>query len=719
MANRPSFAEAESACLALFDSSSPQNIKQADVYLQALQNQPYVIFVAHDLLQSQHSTVRELAASMLCNRLRSNISEIDDDSCKGLMQSLLQKISDLSGSPKLVHSMAASLMRLVIRLVDFVSVQQLLAATQVQQLGVWFLLGFCCSLAEEFRDMTKSHICMDSRVLEQLQQCSVPLLQQLCSVVEEAAVDSRKHAIVLKALSSWGNRLGINCAAMSNAASAPLVGLCIHGLLQPPPLSTLAGDALSSLLQAPEMTMRQQDAEAAFVQDLLQKLGSLPNALSANPHDASFVATSSVLLDVVVHHSHLMASRADLAQFVLEFSLFLVQHPSRANREIVFDIFDSMWDACVDTSEKVYRTGYLKLLSVLVVNCVPYPADFVSWESSADDEDDFSNHRNRLRAVLRDCCSNVGISTVDVVLSSLPQQFTWQQLESVFVSLTAVADEWIHIVVGDRSGIGTSTYIPQLVTFIAQHVIVDHAANTVPLILQARLSMIESCASLICRPGCELRSPAIQMTVRFLGFPSTLASAASAFEKIMHHSKQDILVDINAIANAIGSCIPTIRLFGPKAVHSAHILGRALSRTIDLLPKCDQKTSALASASESALVQLRAAAAPANGFQPATTAAASAIDIDFIAGLCRFISPPSDNSEGGNPLMQALQVWWPACSQAALASGNIEVVEKLCDLVKVVFHSLMHECLPFLSLVGPVLVSILQSLQVHHALDAA
>ena len=103
MANRPSFAEAESACLALFDSSSPQNIKQADVYLQALQNQPYVIFVAHDLLQSQHSTVRELAASMLCNRLRSNISEIDDDSCKGLMQSLLQKISDLSGSPKLVH----------------------------------------------------------------------------------------------------------------------------------------------------------------------------------------------------------------------------------------------------------------------------------------------------------------------------------------------------------------------------------------------------------------------------------------------------------------------------------------------------------------------------------------------------------------------------------------------------------------------------------------
>jgi hypothetical protein len=69
--------------------------------------------------------------------------------------------------------------------------------------------------------------------------------------------------------------------------------------------------------------------------------------------------------------------------------------------------------------------------------------------------------------------------------------------------------------------------------------------------------------------------------------------------------------------------------------------------------------------------------------------------------------------------MQVLQVWWPACSQAALASGNIEVVEKLCDLVKVVFHSLMHDCSPFLSLVGPVLVSILQTLQVHHAVDAA
>ena len=720
MAARPSFAEAESACLALCDSSSPQSIKQADAYLQALQIQPFVIFVAHDLLQSQHSTVRELAGSMLCNRLRSSMSEIDDDSCKGLMQSLLQKISELSESPKLVHSLAKSLMRLVIRLVDFVSVQQLIAAPQIQQLGVWFSLGFCTSLAEEFRDVAKNHMHVDSRVLEQLQQCSVPLLQQLCSVTQEAAADSRKHSIVLKVLSPWGNRLGINCATMSHAATAPLVGICIHGLLQPPPLSTLAGDALCSVLQAPEMTMRQHDAEATFVQDMLQKLGSLHATLSSNPHDASFVAISSVLLDVVVHHGHLMATRTDLAQFVLDFSLFLLQHPSRANREIVFDIFDSMWDACIDTSEKVFRAGYLKLLSVLVVNCVPYPADFVSWDSSADDEDDFANHRNRLRSVLRDCCCNVGISTVDVVLSSLPQQFTWQQLESVFVSLTAVSDEWIRMIVGDMSGIGSSTCIPKIMSFISQHVIVDHPANLVPLVLQARLSMIESCASLICRPDCELRSPAIQMIVRFLAFPSTLASSASAFEKIMQYARQDILVDINAISNAISSCIPTIRLFGPKAAHSAHILGRSLSRAIDLLPTCDQKTSALACASESAIVQLRAAAAPTTGFQPATTAAASAIDIDFIAGLCRFISQPShDNAGGGTPLMQVLQVWWPACSQAALASGNIEVVEKLCDLVKVVFHSLMHDCSAFLSLVGPALVSILQSLQIHHAVDAA
>jgi hypothetical protein len=306
------------------------------------------------------------------------------------------------------------------------------------------------------------------------------------------------------------------------------------------------------------------------------------------------------------------------------------------------------------------------------------------------------------------------------VLSSLPQQFSWQQLESVMVSLTAVADEWIHMVGGDRTGICNSTCIPQFMTFIAQHVIADHATNSAPLVLQARLTMIERCASLICRPGCELRSPAIQMTVRFLGFPSTLASAALAFEKLMHHSKQDILVEINAISNAIGSCIPTVRLFGPKSANSAHILGRSLSRSIDLLPTCDQKTSALACASESALLQLRAAAAPVKGFQSATTAAACAVDIDFIAGLCRFISQPSDNSAGsGFPLSQALQVWWPACSQAALASGNIEVVEKLCELVKVAFHSLMHDCPPFLSLVCPALVSILQSLQVHQALDAA
>jgi len=46
-------------------------------------------------------------------------------------------------------------------------------------------------------------------------------------------------------------------------------------------------------------------------------------------------------------------------------------------------------------------------------------------------------------------------------------------------------------------------------------------------------------------------------------------------------------------------------------------------------------------------------------------------------------------------------------------------VEKLCDMVKIVFHSLMHDCPPFLSLVGPALVSILQSLHVHHAVEAA
>ena len=99
MATRPSFAEAEAACLALFDSSSPQNIKQADLYLQTLQSQPFIIFVAHDLLQSQHATVRELAGTMLYNRLRFSMSEIDSESCTALMQSLLQRIPAISGSP--------------------------------------------------------------------------------------------------------------------------------------------------------------------------------------------------------------------------------------------------------------------------------------------------------------------------------------------------------------------------------------------------------------------------------------------------------------------------------------------------------------------------------------------------------------------------------------------------------------------------------------------
>lgn len=548
----------------------------------------------------------------------------------------------------------------------------------------------------------------------------MPLLQQLCSVVQEAASDSQKHAIVLKVLSSWGNRLGINCAAMCSAAAAPLVGACIHGLLQPAPLSSLAGDASCSVLQAPDIGNRQPVTEAAFVQDVLQKLGSLHAALSANPHCESFVAISSVLLDVTMNHGQLMADRADLAHFVLDFSLFLLQYPSRANREILFDIFDNMWEVCVETSEKVHRVGYAKLLSAVVLNCVPYPADFVSWESSADDQDDFDNHRNKLKIVLRDCCSNVGTSTVDVVLSSLPQQFTWQQLEAVCVSLTAVSSEWINLIIGDTSGTSGSSVI-QFMSFIAQHVIADHASNTAPIILQARLCMIESCASLICRPGGELRNPAIHMIIRFLGFNSTLETSATAFEKIMTFAKEDILGDINALASAIGSCMPTIRLFGPKAARSAHTLGRALSRTIDLLPSSDMKTSALSSASESTVAQLRAAAAPVPGFQPATTAAVSAIDIDFIAGLCRFISSASHHgvSDGSPTLMQALQVWWPVCSQAALASGNIEVVEKLCDMTKVTFHSLMHDCASFLSLVGPALVSILQSLHVHHAVDAA
>lgn len=720
MAVRPSFAEAESACLALFDASSPQNIKQADLYLQALQNQPFVIFVAHDLLQSQHAPVRELAGTMLCNRLRSSIADIDVESCLSLMQSLLQKVSELNGSPTLVHSLGASLMRLVIKLVESVSVQQLIQAPQIQQVGVWFSLSVCCSLAEEFRNMASSHMLIDSRVLQQLQQCSVPLFQQLCSVIHEAATDAKKHAVVLKVLKSWGNRLGINCAAMCSAAAVPLVGACIHGLLQPPPLSTMAGDALCSVLQAPDMAMRQPDAEVAFVQDILQKLGSLHAALSANPHGETFVAISSVLFDVTVNHGQLMIDRSDLAQFVLDYSLFLLQFPSRANREIVFDIFDTMWDVCAETSEKVHLAGYAKLLSALVVHCVPYHAGFVSWESSDDDQDDFENHRKRLRAVLRDCCSNVGIRTVDIVLSSLPQQFTWQQLEAVYFSLNAVCAEWIHVVIGDSSG-SSSSSVTQLMSFIAQHVIADHASNTNPLILQARLSVIESCAPLICRPGCELRNPAIQMAIRFLGFASTLTVSASAFEKIMQFAKHDILGDINSLAGAVGSCIPTIRLFGPKAAPSAHVLGRSLSRSIDLLPSSDLKTHALACASESAVAQLRAAASPAPGFQPATTAAASAIDIDFIAGLCRFISRTSHDgvSDCSATLMQALQGWWPACSQAALASGNIEVVEKLCDMVKIAFHALMLDCPPFLSLVGPALVSILQSLHVHHTVDAA
>lgn len=389
---------------------------------------------------------------------------------------------------------------LVIKLVDVVSVQQLLQAPQVQQAGVRFSPSFCCSLAEEFRDVTKSRTAIDSRVLQQLQQGS-PLLRQLCSVIQEAASDSKKLAVVLKVLSSWGNRLGINCAAMCHAAAAPLLGTYIHGLLQPAPLSTLTGDVLCSLLQAPDTTMRHRDTETAFVQDVLQKLGSLHVALSANPHLEFFVTITSVLLDVVVNHGQLMAERADLARFVLDYSLFLLQHPSRANCEIVFEIFDDMWDAYSETSEQIHRAGYAKLLSALVANCVPYAA--VSRESSTDDKDDFDNHRARLRNVLRDCCTNAGIGTVGLVLSSFPQQFTWQQLEAVYMSLTAVSAEWINVVVGDSSGSGTSS-AAQLMSFIAQHVIVD-----APAFFLSALALSVSPWHSSCRSGAFPFTPAL------------------------------------------------------------------------------------------------------------------------------------------------------------------------------------------------------------------
>jgi hypothetical protein len=611
-------------------------------------------------------------------------------------------------------------MRLLIKLADFVTVQQLVAAPQIQHMGVWFSFSFCCSLADEFREMVKKHLYVDPRVLEQLQQCSAPLLQQLCANVHEAASDSNKHAIVLRVMSSWGNRLGINCASLCSSAAEPLLAACIHGLLHPPPMSALAGEALSSVIQSPDITMRHPADEAAFIQKLLQKLGSLHSSLSTIPHSQSYVAIASVLLEITTNHANLMAARADLSLFVLDFGLFILQHPSRACREIVLEIFDSIWEACCDTSEKVYRSQYPKLLTALVVDCVPYPADFLSWESCGDDEDDFLNHRIRLRSSLRDCCHHMGIGIIEAVLSSLPQQFSWQQLEAVCMSLNAVSDEWIHIVNGDTSGVAYSTCIPRLMSFLGQHIIMDQAANTSPLMLQARLSLIESYAQLLCRPGCELRGPAIQLIVRFLGCPSTLAASAAALEKMMNCAKTDLLSDINALASAIGSCMPTIRMLGPRAARSAHCIGRALSRSIDLLPSCEQKISALMLASESTVVQLRTAAAPAPGFQSATAAAATVIDIDYISGLCRFISPSMrDGIRDISALMQPLQVWWPVCSQAALASGSIEVVERLCDMVKVTFHALMREGHSFLTLAGPALVSILQSLHVPHALDAA
>jgi hypothetical protein len=131
------------------------------------------------------------------------------------------------------------------------------------------------------------------------------------------------------------------------------------------------------------------------------------------------VTITSVLLDVVVNHGQLMAEHADLARFVLDYSLFLLQHPSRANCEIVFEIFGVMLDAYSETSVQIHRAGYAKLLSALVADCVLYAADFVSRESFF-----FDNHRARLRNVLRDCCTNAGIGTVGLVLSSFPQQFT-------------------------------------------------------------------------------------------------------------------------------------------------------------------------------------------------------------------------------------------------------------------------------------------------------
>ena len=717
MAARPSFAEAEAACLALLHSSSPQSIKDADSYLQVLQNQPFFIHVAQDLLQSQHAVVRQLAGTMLLNRLRSSISEIEVDHCSALVQTLLHQIPALSSSPKLMHSMAACMLRLLTKLIDTVSLQQLLAAPEIQQLGVWGSLRFFCSLAEEFREIAKQHTSVDLRVLQQLQQCSAPLMQQLCCVAEQSCADSENLSIILKVLSAWGNRLGSNCAVMHSPSAAPLVDACFHGLLQPPHLSTLAADALGSLLQSLDTTKRQPDADA-FVQVLLQKLSSMHEALSKCANSESYAATSSVILDITVNHGHLIAARPDLAQSVIDTSLFLLQHPARFNREIVFEIFETLMGTCAQADDKVYRAGYCKLLTALVATCLPYPANFVSWDSSADDADEFENHRARLRMLLRDCCTNIGISSVDVVLSTLPQQFTWQQLEAVYVSLTALCVDWIHMVIADRSGVGSSTCIPQLMSFIAQHVIVDHAANSVPVILQARLAMIESCAALICRPGCDLRDPSIQMTIRFLSLASTVAASAAAFEKVITYSKEDILGHISSLAVAIDNCMPAVRSFGPMAARSAHTIGRALSRAIAILPTCAETNNALAFASESTIAHLRAAASLAPG---STTATASIIDIEFITGLCRFISPrqSQDGISDDSALMQALEVWWPACSLASLASGSREVVEKLCEMVKVVFHALMHDCSPFLSLVGPTLVSILQSLHVSHAVDAA
>ena len=374
-------------------------------------------------------------------------------------------------------------------------------------------------------------------------------------------------------------------------------------------------------------------------------------------------------------------STLQLAQFTLE----MVAHPHKGISEMAMEYWDQVdYVEMKERHEAMRGPVHQALVEVLATRCAPYPAGFVDWESSEEDEEDFHMFRRRIGDSLLNCSVCLRAESLAILCRLLVAAGTqWEAVEAILFSIASIGFELVTQDQPEQRQQVLASVSELLSNYIFKEAI-PSSPNSVAHC--AALKVLQSYGRCLSQnPG--LIQPALHFVVRQLSDGNAASEAAKAFAAICAQSDHPAVTPMICDAALVQALVQQVvsqmgswdRAVTDSVVES---LGRLISHV-----ERQQMLSILQTLIAPFLTRLRElVGGEAGGFIKANHILEVAACISLVGASVRFLEcAPQGGGSGGadsqHPVVLVLQTSWDVLDACiAKFPGDPTIAEALCDV---------------------------------------